>query len=118
MRGIDRYNRNGNPLDEYTAEAMFYHQKFRVTPNKQTGWKRLVGQEVPITGVTDLLSINGTNNYGSVAVGLLDVNGSAASGAPINATQNARIQTQILNGPQTPKATQPALDMWIPLNCA
>jgi len=102
-------------VDEYTAEAMFYHQKFRVTPNKQTGWKRLVGQEVPITGTTDLLSISGTNNYLSVAVNLLDVNGNATTGSPVSASQNARLQTQILNGPQTPKATQPALDMWIPL---
>lgn len=79
------------------------------------GWKRLVGQEVPIDAYSDLIAINGTSNYPSTAANLEDVNGDAADGSPVNATQTARRLTQIVNGPQTPKATQPALDLWIPL---
>ncbi len=104
-----------NPLDEYTAEAYIYHQKFKVAPNKMVGWKRLVGQEVPVEAYSDVMSINGTSNFASGAANIVDVNGAAVAGAPINQTQTARRLTQVVNGPQTPKATQPALDMWIPL---
>ncbi len=104
-----------NPLDDYVSEAYIYHQKFRIAPNKMTGWKRLVGQEVPLDAYSDLMSINGTSNFAAVAVDLEDVNGDAAAGATVSATQTARRLTQIVNGPQTPKATQPALDLWIPL---
>ncbi len=110
-----KFEVNGNPLDEYTAEAYLYYQKFKVGPNKLTGWKRLVGQEVPIDAYSDLLSINGTSNYPALAANLEDVNGDAAAAVPVNAAQTARRLTQIVNGPQTPKATQPALDLWIPL---
>lgn len=103
---------NGNPLDEYTSEAAMFHQKFNVAPGKQTGWKRLVGQEVPIEATSDLCSINGTSPFGSNHTGLTLVgNGNS----PANATENVRELTHVLNGPQTPKATQPELDLWIPL---
>jgi hypothetical protein len=80
-----------------------------------TGWKRLVGQEVPIDAYSDLISITGTSNYAAVAANLLDVNGDAVTSAPTSASQTARRLTQIVNGPQTPQATQPALHLWIPL---
>lgn len=104
-----------NPLDEYTSEAYIFHQKFKVAPNKQTGWKRLVGQEVPVEAYSDLQAISGTNGFSAVASNLVNVNGAAASGSAVSASQNARRLAQIVNGPQTPKATQPALDLWIPL---
>lgn len=110
-----KFEVNGNPLDEYTAEAYMYHQKFRVAPNKMTGWKRLVGQEVPLDAYSDLMSVSGTINFPAVAANLEDVDGNAAAGAPVNATTTARRLSQVVNGPQTAKATQPALDMWIPL---
>ena len=102
-------------MDEYTAEAMLFHQKFCVGPHKLTGWKRLVGQEVPVEAYSDLMSIAGTSNYSAVVAGLLDINGNAATGAPVNSSVTARRLTQVLNGPQTPKAQQPALDLWVPL---
>lgn len=111
-----KFEVNGNPLDEYTAEAMMYHQKFRVAPNKMTGWKRLVGQEVPVDAYSDLMAVAGTSNFSSVVADLEDVNGDAAAGAPVSASTTARRLSQIVNGPQTPKAVQPALDLWIPLN--
>ncbi len=92
-----------------------YHQKFRIMPGKMTGWKRLVGQEVPIEAYSDLLSVSGTSNFPAAIVDLEDVNGDAAGGAPVSSSQYARRLTQIVNGAQTPKATQPALDMWVPL---
>ena len=110
-----KFEVNGNPLDEYTSEAMMYHQKFRVAPGKQTGWKRLVGQEVPVEAYSDLIAISGSSNYGSQIVGLTDVNGAAATGSPTAAVNTCRRLTSVVNGPQTPKATQPALDLWVPL---
>lgn len=110
-----KFEVNGNPLDEYTAEAMMYHQKFKVAPHKMTGWKRLVGQEVPVEAYTDLSSIAGASAFPAAAANLLDVNGAAASGASVNQSVTARKLVQVVSGPQTPKLTQPALDMWVPL---
>jgi hypothetical protein len=110
-----KFEVNGNPLDEYTAEAYLFHQKFKVAPNKMTGWKRLVGQEVPVDAYSDLISVAGTSNYPAFAVDLEDVDGDAVVAAPTSAAQTARRLTQIVNGPQTPKATQPILDIWQPL---
>jgi hypothetical protein len=110
-----KFEVNGNPLDEYSAEAYLYHQKFKVAPNKQTGWKRLVGQEVPVHGYTDLMSVAGSSSYSGQVTGLVDVNGAAVQAAPVNANVTARKLVEVVNGPQTPKATQPALDLWIPL---
>lgn len=104
-----------NPLDEYTAEAMMYFQKFKVVPGKLTGWKRLVGQEVPTEAYSNLMSIAGTSNYSATVVNLLDVNGDAVVGSPVSAASTCRVVTGVVNGPQTPKATQPALDLWVPL---
>lgn len=102
-------------VDEYTSEAYIFHQKFCVAPNKLTGWKRLVGQEVPVEAYSDLMAVSGAAKYGSAAVDLVDVNGDAAAGATVSASNTARCLTQVVNGPQTPKASQPALDLWIPL---
>lgn len=110
-----KFDVNGNPLDEYTAEAMMFKQKFRVAPGKLTGWKRLVGQEVPIEGYTGLASIAGASNWPAALANRLDVNGNAAVGAPVSAATTARKLVQVVNGPQTPKLVQPALDLWIPL---
>lgn len=110
-----KFDVNGNPLDEYTAEAMLFHQKFRVSPNKMTGWKRLVGQEVPIEGYTGLQAVAGASNWPAALANRLDVNGNAAVGAPTSAASTARSLQYVVNGPQTPKAVQPALDLWVPL---
>lgn len=100
-----KFDVNGNPLDEYDTVAMMMYEKFRVTPNKRTGWKRLVGQEHAVECYTDLkklslgttLSLDHANTAGS-----LD-------------TTTARSVGQVVNGPQTPKMEQPVLDLWVPL---
>lgn len=76
---------NGNPLDEYDSEVMSFYQKFQVQPNKEIGWFRNVGQEVPYEGVVDTI------------------------------TPDVRQKIQCCDGPQTPKYVQPALEMWLPL---
>lgn len=111
-----KFEVNGNPLDEYTAEAMMFHQKFKVAPGKQTGWKRLVGQEVPVEAYSDMCSISGASVFPSEHTGLTQNSGGAAANvSPVNASVSSRKMDQLVHGPQTPKATQPALDMWIPL---
>jgi len=105
-----KFDVNGNPLDEYDTLTYLYHDKFTVQPNKRVGWNRLVGQEVPITAVSELVSIDNVECMCSAGVDTLG----ARVGAP-EGNDTARQQTQVLNGPQTPKLVQPALEMWIPL---
>jgi hypothetical protein len=91
------------------------HQKFRVAPGKITGWKRLVGQEVPIDAYTDLQTISGSSIWNASHANLV-LNGTttAAPISPVNAVVTSRELSSIVSGPQTPQASQPALDMWIP----
>ena len=84
---------NGNPLDQYDDEVMNFHQKFFITPNKDVGWKRNVGQEISNPGFINVNNANG--NFGRGA--------------------GVRQGMTIFNGPQTPKVTQPIVDLWIPL---
>ena len=110
-----KFSVNNNPLDEYSSESYLFHQKFRVAPNKAVGWARLVGQEVPVEAVSGLSAIAGASSWSSRVNNLLDVNGAAAIGAPVSAAVTARKMLRVLNGPQTPKLVQPALDLWVPL---
>lgn len=105
-----KFDVNGNPLDEYDTLTYLYHDKFTVQPNKRVGWNRLVGQEVPIVAVSDLVSIDNVECLCSPG---LDLQGNAV-GAP-EGNDTARQQTLVVNGPQTPKLVQPQLEMWIPL---
>jgi hypothetical protein len=78
---------NHNILDKYDPNLYNFHYQFFVPPNKQIAYKKNVGQEVPV---------------------------------PAYLTQNPvvdgyREQKFILNGPQTPQASIPSVEMWIPL---
>lgn len=110
-----KFEVNGNPLDEYVSEAYLFHQKFRIMSNKQIGWNRLVGQEIPVTATSELVTVSGASNFPSSVSNLVDQSAAAVTSGPTNASVSARRQAQILMGPQTPQATQPALDLWIPL---
>lgn len=79
---------NGNPLDKYSDRVYVFHREYKVQPNKEVGWNRGIGQEEQVRGV-----VNSCEGRG---VGY-------------------RQEVSLLNGYQTPKATQPALDLWIPL---
>lgn len=93
---------------------MFY-QKFRIAPNKMLGWKRLVGQEVPIEAYSDIISVAGKSSFPADVTDLIDVDGNAAVAGPVSSAQTTRRLSQVVNGPQTPKLLQPALDIWTPL---
>ena len=90
-----QFSVNGNPLDEYTSDVMNFHQKFFIQPNKTIGWNRNVGQEVPWTGYSQIVS--------------------STSSAYTYRGAGVREQLQFVNGLQTPAPTQPAFDLWIPL---
>jgi hypothetical protein len=108
-----KFEINGNPLDTYTREATMFYRKFWVLHDKEVGWKRLVGQEVAVEGYSNPSAIAGTNAFTAPLAALTDVSGSEVG--PANATITARKVMQVVSGPQTPKALQPALDLWIPL---
>ncbi|QJX72456.1 major capsid protein [Faustovirus] len=113
--GLRLFRRVKFEVDEYTALAAIMYNKFHVPDFKLTGWKRLVGQEVPVEASSDLVNIAGTTQWGSPIVALSDVNGTAVTGSPVNAAITARKLTQVVFGAQTPKATQPQLNMFVPL---
>jgi hypothetical protein len=48
-----KFEVNGNPLDEYTSDAVNYHREFSVQPNKKLAWERCVGQEEDQVGHVD-----------------------------------------------------------------
>jgi hypothetical protein len=85
---------NGNPLDNYPSDSYVYFDKFMVSANKRAGWNRCMGQENPMNGWSR------HNRFASAA----DTN-----------QEVSRRSVQVLRGAQTPKLTQPALEMWIPL---
>lgn len=91
-----------------------YYSKFEVAPGKRFGWNNLMGQENPVNCVEDHCTINGASQFDSEHSGFL-VGTVNAPCAPQNAAITSRKLGQILNGPQTPKATQPALELWVPL---
>ncbi len=90
---------NGTELDFYTSESQNMYNKFMVTPNKQVGWDRLVGQEVP--EFIRVANFTGVGGY-------------QFTPPPVNTALYNRIDT-IVRGLQTPKNVQPAFDLWIPL---
>jgi hypothetical protein len=40
-----KFEVNGNPLDEYTSDAVNFHREFMVQPNKELAWDRCMGQQ-------------------------------------------------------------------------
>jgi hypothetical protein len=122
---------NGNPLDSYESDSVVFFRKFRVPPGKLVGWQRLMGQEVPVPAVSQNFSeltsafvIQQAVNASTAGIsglttgGATSVNGAAGaivSPQLANQIDTSRRQLFVLNGAQTPKATQPALELWIPL---
>lgn len=92
---------NGNPLDEYDDEVVNFHEKFFVTPHKRVGWQRNVGQEVAQQGYSNV----------SKLVGLTGTTADYYTGRGAGVRQGL----EIYSGPQTPKPTQPAVELWIPM---
>ena len=137
-----KFDVNGNPLDAYTSEASVMLQKFTVTPIKEVGYNRLVGQQVALEGYGGLHSAvitdadpntpqgvitraqQGQSNQTVALFGLdnaiTDLVNPAVQIVPLdtaNVTEVDVVQQklQIMNGPQTPKPIQPPLEIWNPL---
>lgn len=111
-----KFDVNSNPLDEYSSDAYVYYEQCELLPNKREGWKRLMGQEVPVDAYGDhLMSIAGTSGYPASVTGINDSTGSPAVGVPVNASFSTRKRVGVCNGPQTPQLVQPALELWTPL---
>jgi len=84
---------NQNLLDSYDSNLYNFHYNCFVPEDKKLAWRRNVGQESPRPAI-------------------LTQNKSGANGFPAD---NYREQKMILDGPQTPKAIHPSLELWIPL---
>jgi len=110
-----KFEVNGNPLDEYYTEAQVFNRKFRVSPGKLIGYKRLTGQEAIFEAISGLMNISGQSQWPAEALAVSSVTAAPAQAAPQLATDTARRLDYVLNGYQTPKLQQIALDMWIPL---
>jgi hypothetical protein len=101
---------NGNPLDSYTRRAALYYVKQGVPKDKRAAFNRCVGQENPYTATSDLFNC-------------LAAPSGAGAGSPLaqftsgssDRTDVHRRQLKVVNGPQTPKATQPMQDWFAPI---
>ena len=98
-----------NPIDEYVPDDVVMHRKFKIMPHKLVGWQKLMGQQVPIKGYTELSTIKDVSSWPS------DHTGVDSIVAPSASSETSIREYTILNGPQTPKAQQPALDLVIPI---
>lgn len=79
---------NGNPLDQYPNDLYPFHREYKIGTDKLAGYRRMMGQqsEIPVK---------------------MAASGGRASGV----TQSSLIT----KGPQTPLATQPQLELWVPI---
>ena len=77
------FNVNGNPLDEYFATTINMLRKFTISTDKLTGYKRLVGQEVPYDGYSSgkLADVRNYNQTSKTAVHRLNLSEDADEGA-------------------------------------
>jgi hypothetical protein len=81
---------NGNPLDKYTADATVMRRNFKVQPNKETGYKRCMGQEISRKAWLEPT-------------------------ADTTVSDDLKMLVDVTNGAQTPKAAQSGLSLLIPL---
>jgi hypothetical protein len=127
-----KFDVNGNPLDQYSQNIPLMLEKFCVMPNKRVGYDRLVGQEVPLIGygavrsnaATDANSsatpagislptgLFNSNAPGGIVGGVTTASPSVLLGNGAGQQDFSRERKQFVNGPQTPKPEQPALDIW------
>ena len=137
------FNVNNNPLDDYNDVASCMYQKFCVPTNKEHGYNKMCGQEVPhdawgpcqnvkviksyegataaqnwvseITNKTDLSSAILSTQQGAAVL----ENGQSWNATdaevldhlPLGDPIIARYLQKVVDGPQTPKEVQPALEI-------
>jgi len=127
-----KFDVNGNPLDEYDETVTMMIQKFLVPYNKYIGYNRLVGQENPIYGYGELrnsiVTEQSTYNWTTSAGAITHETGDTVYGGPaaddyativasgfLPSNDVNRELRAFVDGPQTPKVTQPILDLWMKL---
>ena len=98
-----------NPIDEYLPDDVVMYRIFRILPHKLNGWKKLMGQQLPIKGYSELSTIKDVSAWPSEHTGIDTLVAPAAS------SETSVREYTLYNGPQTPKVQQPILDMWIPI---
>lgn len=79
-----------NNLDRYFTESYVFYRKTMLHVNKYAAYCRLMGQEVATEAISDTV------------------------GSDLGAS-SVRCVSKVVSGPQTPKALQPALSLWIML---
>lgn len=98
---------NGNPLDYYTREVYNFYREYCLTPGKEVGYYRLMGQELPLEGYLRQPGVDRTATT-------LGTTGIAQSGP---GPQNHRVRMDVYNGNQTPRDTDSAagITLLVPL---
>lgn len=84
---------NQSTAEEYENKSLIIHENLRVSQSKKNAWNRMVGEEIPITAISDLKTFTGIGG----------------------ATDTSRRQVKILNGLQTGKPSQPVVTFITPL---
>ena len=130
-----KFNVNGNPLTEYSRNLSMMMGKFSTNINKQYGYNRLLGQQVPTQGYMGPEKINITppitvpNGIGrqyedqstqttsvyTTPTSLSSVSTKFVNLGTVGASDVFQREFSIVNGPQTPKPIQPALELWVKL---
>lgn len=94
-----RFSVNGNPLDRYDFNDSIFYKDFLIPEDKTHGFNTLVGQENPIPAHHCCTSVDGSSQ--APFMYSADSDTSRRLGA-------------VVNGPQTPKAEQPTLQLYVP----
>lgn len=108
---------SGNPLDSYTPASVNMYREFVLKTDDRKGWFRCMGQELPNdaylrqSGTNPTTSLNADLSINPATV--MNVGNVGSNAGSANASH--RIGGSVLNGPQTPKPTAAAVDLWIPL---
>ena len=137
------FNVNNNPLDEYNDVCSCMYQKFCVPVNKEHGYNKMCGQEVPHdswSGVKNVNVLQSDNGATAAQNWVSNVKTATGLGSAILTTQQgdafdennqpfvaseglqlgtlpvgdpiiARYLQKVVDGPQTPKEVQPALEI-------
>ncbi|VVB71184.1 Large eukaryotic DNA virus major capsid protein [uncultured archaeon] len=96
------FRANGNEFDRYTYEDLVMLRKFGILPNKIDGYKRLNGQQSLLECDSGPISTTLTNNQ-------------SGSTPATGTADTCQYRKSVSDGAQTPKTTQPALDLYIKL---
>jgi len=137
------FNVNNNPLDEYNDVCSCMYQKFCVPVNKEHGYNKMCGQEVPHdawSGIKNVNVLESDNGATAAKNWVSNVKTATGLGSAILTTQQgdafdennmawyppsveslgylpvgdpiiARYLNKVVDGPQTPKEVQPALEI-------